>query len=293
MQTRSLKTLLTIDQTGSFAKAAAQLNMTLSAVSMQMKVLEQELSADLFDRSFRPPKLTPLGRSVCQDAQKVLDAEETLLNRCSNDKGLSGNYRVGFVATASVRLLPRFLNQSAKLAPNAQFDVETGLSETLEEKVLSGQLDAAVVTASSNIERRLKYHELQQERLVYAAPKFCSGRKPLSLFDALPFIHFSSNSGIGKLIARHVAPWMPGQNNRIMLDNVEAIMECVNNGIGFTLLPEPDVMRCLGNDSTVLDDEETGLSRSLVLVSLKTRNELQAKQLAALFGGNELVLSAH
>ena len=51
MQTRHLKTLVQIARVGSFATAASQLNMTLSTLSMQMKTLEEELNASLFDRT--------------------------------------------------------------------------------------------------------------------------------------------------------------------------------------------------------------------------------------------------
>ena len=75
MQTHLLKTLLKISQVQSFALAAEHLNMTLSAVSMQMKSLEEQLDASLFDRKFRPPKLTPLGLAVAEKAQAVVDED--------------------------------------------------------------------------------------------------------------------------------------------------------------------------------------------------------------------------
>ena len=64
MQTRSLRSLIKISQTGSFLRAAEQLHVTLSALSMQMKTLEAELGVGLFDRTVRPPRLTPMGRAV-------------------------------------------------------------------------------------------------------------------------------------------------------------------------------------------------------------------------------------
>lgn len=76
MQTRSLKSLVQISQVGSFAKAAEQLNMTLSALSMQIKSLELELGVNLFDRSVRPPRLTPIGRSILDEAIPLLRSEE-------------------------------------------------------------------------------------------------------------------------------------------------------------------------------------------------------------------------
>lgn len=268
MQTRHLKTLVQIAQVGSFATAANQLNMTLSTLSMQMKTLEEELQVSMFDRSHRPPKLTPIGRKIAEKAQIVLNAENALLESSHETKGLAGNYRIGFVATASVRLLPLFLKNAKIKAPKANFDLETALSEKLEERVLAGQLDAAILTASKQSEAGLKYDVLREETLFYALP---SKTSKLSIEDTaveLPFLQFNPSSGIGKLIANHVRKLTSKSNPQpIVLDSVEAIMECVNEGLGFTLLAEPDIRRYANETVTIVPTSGKTLSRKLVLAT--------------------------
>ncbi|MEM7240048.1 MAG: LysR family transcriptional regulator, partial [Pseudomonadota bacterium] len=146
MQIRSLATLVTIARTGSFQRAANELNMTLSAVSMQMKTLEAALETDLFDRSTRPPQLTPLGRSVERKARDVLAAEAQMISLCAADGALSGTYQIGFVPTASVRLAPTMLRQVRRTFPDVRIEMTTGLSDDLTHRVEAGELDAAVVT---------------------------------------------------------------------------------------------------------------------------------------------------
>lgn len=284
MQTRALKTLLEIDRAGSFAAAAARLNMTLSAVSMQMKTLEGELGVTLFDRAFRPPKLTPMGATICAHAARVMGAEADLMAACRPTDRLSGSFRIGFVATASVRLLPGFLTCAKTHAPDARFDIETGLSEQLENGVLSGRLDAAVLTASQAAPPDLTYHTLREEPLVYVAPATHAHLTPAELFDTLPFFHFLAQSGIGKLIASHVAGPKRRARNSIFLDNVEAIMECVDHGLGFTLLPEPDIRRHVGDRARIVDSRQPRISRRLVLATAtKADGTAQAGQIAELF----------
>ena len=286
MQTRHLKTLVKIAQVESFATAASQLNMTLSTLSMQMKTLEEELQVSLFDRSHRPPKLTPIGREIVEKAQIVLDAENALLESSQETTGLSGNYRIGFVATASVRLLPLFLRNAKTKASNANFNLETGLSERLEERVLSGQLDAAILTASRQAEAGLKYDVLREETLVYALPSKYSQLAIEEMALELPFLQFNPGSGIGKLIANQVHKLTSKSSRQpIVLDSVEAIMECVNEGIGFTLLAEPDIRRYA--DKSVKIQPTTGkpLTRQLVLATANKDNGLDmAKGLVELFG---------
>jgi len=289
MQTRHLKTLVKISHVGSFATAASQLDMTLSSVSMQMKTLEEELDVSLFDRTYRPPKLTPMGREVAEKAENVLAAERTLMASSKSDDGLSGQFRIGFVPTASVRLLPLFLKNAAQKVPDAQFEVETALSEILEEKILSGQLDAAVVTASDHVQKGLQYDVLRQETLYFAIPAKFKNKTPAELINELSFLHFNPSSGIGKLIADHINTLA---NNKpvkaIVLDSVEAIMQCVNEGIGFTILAEPDIKRYGVKTVKLVELSSDKISRSLVLATIAhTEEKLKfSHKLAALFVDN-------
>lgn len=285
MQTRALRTLVKIWDVGSFAVAAEQLNMTLSAVSMQIKNLEQMLSVELFDRAHRPPKLTPLGLSVCRHASSVLQAEAALLEFCQPSDQLTGEFRIGFIPTANVRLLPLFLINARTYAPNAKFTLETGLSENLEQRVLNGQLDAAVVTASVSRQTGLRYDLIREERLAFAAPASMAGRSPSAIASQLPFLHFTPKSGIGKVIEDHMNRLgLTGTGPTLVLDSIEATMECVNHGVGFTLLPQPDIERYGDDTVTVIPQQNDELARLIVLAtSADSAVPLKTDQLAMLF----------
>ncbi len=285
MQTRHLKSFIEISRVHSFATAAGNLNMTLSALSMQMKTLEEELDVALFDRNYRPPKLTPIGREVANKAALVLEAQKDLLNSCVTTDGLAGNYRIGFVATASVRLLPLFLKNASSKAPSAHFEIETALSETLEEKVVSGQLDAGILTASKQAESSLNYKTLREETLHYASPKSLAHLTQEEIADTLPFLQFNPGSGIGKLIANHVRNLTSKSSKQpIVLDSVEAIMECVNKGIGYTLLAEPDIRRYANSSVNISLPDGDPLTRKLVLATLDRNDQTEfASRLAELF----------
>lgn len=244
MQTRSLRTLLRVSKVGSFVKAAEQLNMTLSALSMQMKSLEVELGVDLFDRSVRPPRLTPIGRTIVNAAVPLLQQEDSLLEICRPSDRLIGHFRIGFVTTAAVRLLPNFLNEAALRAPQATFAFETGLSRSLQDKVLNGQLDAAVITNAGSVPEALAQQVLREEPFVFAAHARLMKDGLARLLSHHPFFHFMPDTGIGKLIAGEMLTHKrPKAAETVVLDNLEAIMECISAGLGFTLLPKPDVDR--------------------------------------------------
>ncbi|WP_159454110.1 LysR family transcriptional regulator [Roseovarius albus] len=260
-----MKTLLKISELHSFAAAAEQLNMTGPAVSMQMKALEFELDAKIFDRSARPPRLTPLGRAICEHAKKMLKSEQDLVTLCQPSQTLNGHFHIGFVATASARLLPGLLKCARDEMPNARFDIQTDLSQTLETKVTSGQLDAAIVTASYKPPKDIHYQHLRREKLIFALP---AGHGEMELNDlnkSVPFLHFMPDSGIGKLIADYVQPLLNKAGRSIYLDSVEAIMECVKHDIGFTMLPAPDIHRHKDHRIKTLGLQHPGLRRDLVI----------------------------
>ena len=241
---------------------------------MQIKGLEMALGVDLFDRSFRPPNLTPIGKQALPHVERILGSHGALENLCKRDETLTGTYKIGLIATASVRLLPGFLKKAADLAPKAEFLFETALSETLEARVQSGILDAAVVSASPDVPDDLIYQEIQSERLVFAMPKSAAG----SDFGGLPFLQFNPKSGIGKLIARYSRS-LHDNTDDIVLDSVEAIMECVKQQIGYTILAEPDVRRYASEDIIVKPIKTGGAFR---VTSLATRSSMESETRARL-----------
>ncbi len=284
MNVRAVQTFLAIVRTGSFVAAADELNSTLSTVSMQIRGLEKTLGLALFDREFRPPRLSPIGQALVEPAQKLVDAERDLLSQCQHSDELSGLYRIGFVATASVRLLPRFISHAKVHADKAEFRFETALSQVLEERVLNGNLEAAVVTASSVSPPALQYSPLAREPLVYAIPKSVDGGNLDTAEKALPFFQFNPGSGIGKSIEAFQRRRATNTaHNPIVLDSVEAIMECVNEGFGFTLLAKPDVERYAGRLVKLVEPVEAKLFRDIVLVTRRNFDDVTRARICDLF----------
>lgn len=241
--------------------------MTLSALSMQMKGLETEFHVELFDRSVRPPRLTPMGRAFADKAKEILYREDDLLELCSLENELIGQFKIGLVTSASARLLPKFLINSRRNLEQASFEFETGLSETLQGKVLSGNIDAAVITDTEVSSKALSYTVLREEAFAFVAhASIADGGLP-SLLAEQTFFHFMPQTGIGKVIAGAMENIERPMNARtVILDNLEAIMGCVKNGLGYTLLPVPDIDR-YGTSDLVKLPAPNDLRRSLVLIA--------------------------
>ena len=144
MDTRQLKTLLAIQSHGTFAHAADVVGLTPSAVSQQVHALEDELRVTIFDRSTRPPRLTPEGQQVLEMAKDILRRQEDTKASLRGDQ-IAGTLMFGSVRTSALNLLPRALVQMRQRYPGLKPSLRISLSSPLIADVAAGRLDAAIV----------------------------------------------------------------------------------------------------------------------------------------------------
>lgn len=268
MNLNILRTLAAVADIGSFAETAQRLNMTLSAVSMQMKTLEATLNAPLFDRAYRPPQLTPLGRRVAQRARTVLAAYDSLQALCQSPDIVKGDFRIGFVPTSSVRLLPGFLARARERFPQAHFSIETGLSDDLLARLRAGMLDLAVLTGGVDIPRTVRTIPISHEELVFCLPPHAANWSIADCMVRISFIHFMPQTGIGRLIAQQLDRMDVSPSDVIVLDRVDAVAECVRAGVGFSILPKPDIERFAKGEIVLRSMAPKPVTRDLVLAWL-------------------------
>ena len=263
---RALENLNRIATHGSYSRVVdVDKSVSLSTLSMQMKALEAELGASLFDRSKRSPVLTPLGRLVAEQAGKIVDAHSALRALCSAGEELVGKFRLGFIESTSRTLLPGFLKLAQTNHPEASFEISTGISETLCNQVRNDVIDAAIVTFVDDAMAGLFHEDLFSEEMVLTYPH--------ARADHLPFLHFRQQSGIGRLISHHFDELDIHPTDTIHLDSIEAILECVKLGVGFSLLPLRSVQSHMGGDHSVEIERLNGASRRVVMiVSKKSEN---------------------
>src|SRR5215472_9289263 len=90
-----LKALVAIAESGSMERAADRLSLTPSALTRRIQRLEVELGAVLFDRHFKPPKLTQAGFEILEKSRTVLSALSDLKNCASGGTPPAGPFRLG------------------------------------------------------------------------------------------------------------------------------------------------------------------------------------------------------
>lgn len=138
-----LRTFVSIAETGSFTRAADLVGRTQSAVSMQVKRLEDVAGATLFVRNARGVALTPLGESLLTDARRIIrlldQAAEAL-----HPNALEGAVSVGIPEEYGTTILPQILARFAETHARVEVTVTCEPSLALQAALERGDLDLAV-----------------------------------------------------------------------------------------------------------------------------------------------------
>ena len=234
---RALKSLVAIVEHGSFQEAARRLALTQSAISMQIKALEEELGVALLDRRERPLKLTECGDTAVHEARLMLAAEARIHAAARGHATLSGTLFLGVIPTASTGLLPHALKGLRKAHPALGIRVESGLSGELIQRLRQGALDAAMVTEPDDIDPSLDRHLLLDEPLVLIDSRETDGPLDLASLTHRPFIRFNRRAGVGQLIDRLLGALDLEVETIMELDSVDAISRMVSEGLGVAIVP--------------------------------------------------------
>ena len=157
-----LKTFVAIAESGSFTRAADVVHKTQSAVSMQMRRLEERIGKPIFIRDGRQSKLTEDGERLLGYARRIVRLSHETIS-AFDDTGLSGSVRLGTPDDYADRFLPEILARFANSNPRVEVTVFCEPSLTLMEMARTGDLDLAIVTACGEMPTEV----LRQEPLLW------------------------------------------------------------------------------------------------------------------------------
>jgi DNA-binding transcriptional LysR family regulator len=144
---RQLRYFVEIAESGSFTAAAEHLYIAQSALSRQIKELEQQLGTPLFERTARQPRLTPAGEAFYPRARKLLaDLEQAERLAQEVGQGLRGSLRLNHSSTVPLtgRLLQR-LSSYLTANPDVSIDIAQQGSEAQLHDIAAGNLDIGLL----------------------------------------------------------------------------------------------------------------------------------------------------
>lgn len=164
-----LRTFVAIAETGSFTAAADRVFRTPSAVSMQIKKLEEQLNATLFLRDARSVSLTESGETLLPYARRMLALSNEAVGRFRMPE-MKGVVRLGAPDDIGERFMPTILRRFAEVYPAIMVDLTVDTSGQLRRRLQEQRLDLTLVNCAPG----MVTHDgevIHTEQLVWAGAK--------------------------------------------------------------------------------------------------------------------------
>lgn len=170
MELYQLRTFATVAKTGHLTRAAEQLATSQSAVSAQIKALEEEFKMVLFIRTAKGMLLTAAGNELLGQAKKVLAESELLLLRARTlQTELVGTVRIGLNEDGNFLQIEQLCNLAATEFGRLKFDILNSSSHVILQDIIDNKLDCGFVFGDLP-ENKISGFFLRSQRIMVAAP---------------------------------------------------------------------------------------------------------------------------
>ncbi|MEI7976195.1 MAG: LysR family transcriptional regulator [Betaproteobacteria bacterium] len=274
------ETLEAVLRTGSLSRAADEMNLTPSAVSMQMKQVEIFFGQPLFDRSGLQVKPMPFAHEVASVMHLPMQQIEQLRRR--NSIQIEGAIRLGVIESLQSSLLPSVIQHLLKKHPALQLKPARGRAVELIAAVKANELDAAIVVQPvKGGSQRLRWQHLFKNEMVVIAPPTAKAANIHQLFCDYPWIRFDASTSTGKLAAKWIGQNMPQAQRSMDLPSVHAVLSMVNAGLGVSMVPSIDARMMIAYPVRVYPIGRGAPALNVVLLTRK--NEPNSRTTDALF----------
>ena len=223
-----LRTFAAVADCGSFTGAAELVARTQSAVSLQVKRLEERLGCKVFERTSRSLGLTRAGTALLPYARRMLELNDESVRRVA-EPPVQGTFRLGITEYFVPTELPALLARFAAAYPGVHLEVRMGLSTELQKALRSRALDAAIVRLPRSDAARAIWREPQ----VWVAAETLDLRRdqpvPLVLLPAPCVLREHAIDSM----KRKRRPWRLAYTGSSMA----SVRAAVRAGLGVSILP--------------------------------------------------------
>jgi len=238
MDVRFLKSLVAVVETGSIAAAARRESRTAAAISQRVQALERLLGCTLLLRTAHAARPSDQCLLILPKIRAIIELAQDL-QRDLHPDGVAGELTIGAISTALTGVLPTLIERLALTAPDLKLKITPGDSKSLYEKVLAGELDAAIlVRPPFQPPKALALVVLKVEPLILVAPAAYAGQSLETLLRVHPFIRYDARSWGGQIAQRYLDEQAIEPNVLCELDALETIVMLVAQGMGVSLVPQ-------------------------------------------------------
>jgi DNA-binding transcriptional LysR family regulator len=201
MELRQLEYFVSVAEEANFTRGAERAHVSQSGISAQIRQLERDLGAELFDRSSRTVALTAAGTAAISHARATLASAVALREAVDEVNGLvRGQLTVGMVTACTVAPLFDALSAFHRAYPGIEITLAEDHSDRLVEQVRSGSADLALVGVAGELPEDVGGQIVISENLVAAVPPGhpLAGQRQVGLAElaAYPVISMPTGTGV-------------------------------------------------------------------------------------------------
>ncbi len=268
MELKKLKYFVGVAEAGGFTKAAEQLNIAQSALSLHVRQLEEGFGTQLLVRDRTGVTMTAAGTKLLHHAKIILNqvriVEEELT---SKTKSPSGEVSIAIPSGPARFMVPELLSVAAERFPKISLRIVEGMSGPIEEWMLAGRFNLAILYKT--LEDSAGYDIMAHEEFCLVIPPDkppFENTVPLSELHAYPLAVPTKANNVRRSVADVVAMHGGSLNVRYELDSLSTIVGMVTDGKAYSILTPSAVQReaSLG-EIRIARIVEPSISRTIVL----------------------------
>lgn len=282
MELKQLIYFIEVAEREHMSDAAQQLNVAQSAVSRQIKNLEEELQVELFERVGRRVRLLPIGEVVLKESKEIISRLEQMKNHVAEHAAPeTGTIHVGFPTSLATTLLPPLVHAFSASYPGIQFQLRQGSYQYLLDAVRNRELNLAFVGPVIEDDPLIQSSSLFHEPLYLLVSKRhdLASRKVVSLTELMDeeFILFPKGYILEEVVSDACREMGFEPKVSTEGEDMDAIKGMVAAGIGITLLPESAVSQYHSPFLNCIEVNSPQVTRSVGIITPK-RRQLSASE---------------
>ncbi|MEJ8846082.1 LysR substrate-binding domain-containing protein [Variovorax rhizosphaerae] len=244
MDLKQLQYFVRVAELGSFTRASAVLDIAQPALSRQVRMLEVELRLNLLTRNGRGVTTTEAGRLLLEHGRGILHQVARMREELGRVHGaLAGRVSLGLPPSVAKALTVPLTREFRKRLPSAALSVSEGLSTYMQESLLTGRLDIALLynpIPSPDLEIAPLMEEelfLIGRRSQKASAKEVGAARTLADVAKLPLVIPTRPNAIRMHVEMQMAEIGCRPNIALEIDGITAILDLVADGAGYAILP--------------------------------------------------------
>ncbi|GBF15984.1 HTH-type transcriptional regulator GltC [Rhodococcus sp. Br-6] len=243
MELRQLEYFVAVAEEANFTRAAARVHVSQSGISAQIRQLENDLGAPLFDRSTRVAALTVAGEAALAHARAALAAARAVRDAVDDVNQLvRGRLEVGMVTACTVTPLFDALSSFHRAHPGIDVSLREDNSDRLVDDVRAGAVDLALVGVAGAEPAGLHSFTVVRERLVAAVPR----NHPLAQLSSVtladvcahPLVTLPPGTGIRTVLDRGCADLNCRASIALQASAPDAVADLATRGLGVAILSD-------------------------------------------------------